>query len=291
MLVSAGVRIASPVGSVVICTSGHKVGSLRRCLDSLKSQSENDIEVVLVTREELPSDLKAMTSRVILERRKGISLARNLGIAQTKCPLVAFTDDDCVCHPEWVSNIFSPFADARIGVVTGRVLSLGSGKVLAAREDVTPETFDRPAASYWRMGGGNNMAARREVLTRAGGFDVSLTTAEDMDMFYKTTLQGNLLRYQPEAIIYHEKADTKTAFLKECYYYRRGEGELYSKYRKRITNFNPVGSLKNRDKDLIKHGVKGLTHLNLPAAAEGFLSAAALTLAFCSYDFRASRRH
>ena len=98
--------------------------------------------------------------------------------------------------------------------VTGRVLPLGPELpglyAVSSRISEAPAEFAGPALP-WLVGTGGNFAARREVLLRAGGFDERLGagspggSGEDMDLLYRLLRSGARIRYEPEAVVYHER--------------------------------------------------------------------------------------
>ncbi|HWN44813.1 MAG TPA: glycosyltransferase family 2 protein, partial [Thermoanaerobaculia bacterium] len=63
----------------------------------------------------------------------------------------------------------------------------------------------------WLVGTGGNFAARRDWLLRAGGFDERLGagspggSGEDMDILYRLLKAGARIRYEPQAVVYHER--------------------------------------------------------------------------------------
>jgi glycosyltransferase involved in cell wall biosynthesis len=99
---------------------------------------------------------------VRLESRSGPAASRNAGLAAARAPLIAFTDADCEPCPEWLSALTGALSDADIalgpirpvpGVPRGpfdRTLSTG-------RDSPLFETA--------------NLAVRREVAERVGGFE------------------------------------------------------------------------------------------------------------------------
>jgi hypothetical protein len=61
------------------------------------------------------------------------------------------------------------------------------------------------------VGTGANFAARRHWIERVNSYDVRLGTGspgaagEDIDMLYRLLRAGARIRYEPEAIVYHER--------------------------------------------------------------------------------------
>jgi glycosyltransferase involved in cell wall biosynthesis len=275
--------------SVVVCTTGSNPTSLLKCLSSLADQSVGKVKIVLVTRKELPDFITRLTTKTILEPARGLSLARNIGISKAYGDIIAFTDDDCVCHSNWVENLISHFDNPRVGMVTGRTLTFGSGVDITHIQNPIRAIYDRPIPQYWNLGHGNNMAGKRELILRLGLFDEQLgaggrfNSADDTDMFYKTLLSHHLIVYEPSAIVYHQRTDRKTYFSKMSYYYRRGEGALYRKYYHSPINPSPLRMFLDRNLEYLGLMVKGVAKLHPVPAAEGFLSALSMTFAFCSY--------
>jgi len=61
-----------------------------------------------------------------------------------------------------------------------------------------------------RIGVGTNMAYRRIVFDEIGAFDTALDVgtpsggAGDLDMFHRVLLAGGVIRYEPEALVWHQ---------------------------------------------------------------------------------------
>ncbi|MEA2562772.1 MAG: hypothetical protein QOH06_4276 [Acidobacteriota bacterium] len=98
--------------------------------------------------------------------------------------------------------------------VTGRVLPLGPEQpglyAVSSRTSALPADFAGRALP-WLVGTGGNFAARRDLLLRVGGFDERLGagspggSGEDMDLLYRLLRAGARIRYEPQAVIYHER--------------------------------------------------------------------------------------
>src|SRR5215470_11241103 len=62
--------------------------------------------------------------RYIFEGQQGRSAALNAGIAASKGEIIAFTDDDIILDPDWLSQIYRAFDDRSVSAVAGRILPL-----------------------------------------------------------------------------------------------------------------------------------------------------------------------
>lgn len=87
---------------ILIPTLGLRVFEIRRLLDSLNKQTYKDFKVIFINQGEfngLPKiveEYKALDIEIIHTEKKGISLARNLGLKKVKKDdIVVIGDDDC----------------------------------------------------------------------------------------------------------------------------------------------------------------------------------------------------
>ena len=57
-----------------------------------------------------------------LSQFAGLSRARNRGLSESKSEIVAYLDDDALPDERWLDFLLEPFADPRVGAVTGRTI-------------------------------------------------------------------------------------------------------------------------------------------------------------------------
>ena len=103
--------MSAPQVSVVIPTyRGGK--SLRAALSALTAQDLRGFEVVVVddgSPDPVTADAASVTDvfelRIIRQQNAGPAAARNLGAQQARGEILAFTDDDCLPRPDWLSTL------------------------------------------------------------------------------------------------------------------------------------------------------------------------------------------
>ncbi len=127
---------------------------------------------------------------------RGPAAARNAGWRAAGGEVIAFTDDDCVPEPGWLSAGVAALADGAVGA---------SGRIVMPLPAV-PTDYERNAAGLTR---GEFVTAncfyRREALAAVGGFDERFTMAwrEDSDLFFTLLERGGRLVFAPNAVVVH----------------------------------------------------------------------------------------
>jgi GT2 family glycosyltransferase len=172
--------------SVIICAyTLDRWDDLCVAVNSCYDQSRNADEVILVIdyNDELFSRAtdQFRTTRVLANHEtKGLSGARNTGVAASIGEIIVFLDDDAFGESEWLESLATPFVDPSVCGVGGWVVPEWEGDA--------PEWF--PETFYWVFGcsysglpGNNaqirnpigaNMALRRRVFDSVGGFSAGL---------------------------------------------------------------------------------------------------------------------
>lgn len=249
MSVSGG---APPRTTVVVATR-ERADRLGRALDSLLAQDHPDFRVVVVDNaavtpatRELIANHYADSVTYLREPVPGLATAHNRGVAAADSPVVAFTDDDVVADPRWLSALTAPFAaDPRTGCVTGLILPArlttpaqvlleshgGFAKGFAPRlHDPAEPPADQPLFPFTAgsFGSGANMAFRVSALRAVGGFDPATGTGthakggDDLYAFVRILAAGHRLRYTPDALVWHHHRETWQDLRNQAYGYGAG---------------------------------------------------------------------
>lgn len=221
--------------TAALCTRD-RPDELRRALASLLAQTEPPDEILVV--ENAPRDRRV---RDLIERDfpgvrwtpepvPGLDFARNRALAAATGDLVAFLDDDAVADAGWAAALRQPFADPRVGAVTGRVEALATetagqrlveangGYSRGMRRIRLPEDAGLPLHGRrapliaWAVsvGSGCSLAVRRSLLLAIGGFDEALDLGAELpgggdhDALWRVLEAGSSVVYEPAALARHE---------------------------------------------------------------------------------------
>jgi GT2 family glycosyltransferase len=208
---------ATPV-SVIVVSRG-RPDALARCLRGLAGLDHPGFEVVVVAD---PGGIAALDRwrgriKAVVFDAANIARARNLGLAQAAGDVVAFIDDDAVPEPTWLSRLVAAFGDAAVGAAGGYVIGRNGislqwgassvdrlGRRLPLRTDATRAEIHRPAAGLGIKTEGTNMAFRRDLLWRVGGFDERFAFyLDETDVNLRLAALGVATAIVPLAQVHH----------------------------------------------------------------------------------------
>jgi hypothetical protein len=184
--------MSDPVATVVL-TTRDRPSLARRALASALSQTVADVEVVVVDDGSLPA-FRAGTDdpRVRVVRHdaaRGVTSARNAGLAVARGEWVTFLDDDDVLRPEMLERALVAAAHSTLPrpvAVNPAVLVIGAEG--DAGEVLVPAPALERGADYHLEGRGaagraaNSLVVPTSVLREIGGFDEAYVTFEHDDL-------------------------------------------------------------------------------------------------------------
>jgi glycosyltransferase involved in cell wall biosynthesis len=197
--------------TVVVCTLGK--AAVTETLESIAVSARaagHDVELVVVWQAETDPVPLLDGVRVLRVSPRGLSHARNEGLAVSNAELVGFVDDDEVVDERWVGEALSAFtSDGKVDGVFGPVVTSARDAPPYFSGGAEPRVFEGRHRPPWVIGTGGNMIFRREALVQAGGFDTRygagapIGAAEEMDLFLRLLADRRRLLYTPAIPVYH----------------------------------------------------------------------------------------
>lgn len=223
---------AADIEVSVVVPTRDRPGPLSACLAALEQQTARAFEVVVVddgSRD--PGAVAAVVAgasraRLVRGGGRGPAVARNLGAAAARAPVVCFTDDDCRPRPNWVDALARRIADGA-AVVAGPTCNGRPGDAYGtASQAITNHLVGAsldPAAPRVAFAPTSNLACRSEV-HRALPFNESypLAAGEDRDWCARLADDGIEIAFQPEAEVMHHQDLSLRRFWRQQVRYGRG---------------------------------------------------------------------
>lgn len=226
---------------------------LPACLRALGELHPAPHEILLVdngSSDESPELLRSFAAarngsgvvvKVLEEDRRGASAARNRGLFASSGDVVAFTDADCRPARDWLARLREPFGDETVAAVAGRVEAETSSSTLELFSALyTLRLFDESSRhERWtpRRGGfpTANLAVRREIAVRLGGFDGEVVLyGEDYDFCARLYAGGGVLEYTPRAVVTHHHRERLAALLRQAFGFGRGQAYMMRRHGRRL---------------------------------------------------------
>lgn len=190
---------------------------LIRAITSVLNQKYKKIEIIVVDDNDSDSKYRHETKRMLIEeglfnkvkyiehdRNKGLSAARNTGVKLAVGEFVCFLDDDDEFFPNKIEQQVNKFLslDKKVGMIYSgyEKYYVASRKV----EYVTPKHRGDLSSLLGvnHIGPPSMVMCRRSVVLKLEGFDESFRSREDIEFYYRLSLNyeidyqdDNLIRY------------------------------------------------------------------------------------------------
>jgi glycosyltransferase involved in cell wall biosynthesis len=201
------------VSIIVPCYNGAR--HLAQALDSALAQTYSDVEVVLVDDGSSDGSLDIARTyggriRVVAQANRGLSAARNAGIAHSTGEFLLLLDADDVLLPECAEKrvgILREHPD--VGLVAGYFREIdGKGSLLPRiperRRIGTLNPFRQAVRRNW--GPPVGWTFRREAFERCGAFDPNLKSCEDWDFVIRVARRWSI-GYDPTVQVLYRQSE------------------------------------------------------------------------------------
>lgn len=240
---------------------------LKKTLLSLKQQSVNDFELIVV--DDGSSDNSAEVARcfadkvMINRKNSGPAISRNKAIKMANGEIIAFIDSDCIADKDWLKNILESLEDNNVDAVMGNTKIPKSTFIGNSISELGfPGGANAGFENIWHVNEDGftdhitscNFAARKYIFDKFGLFDESFPLAggEDPELSYRWSMNGVRIKYSPKVIVLHEPRTKLISFAAWMIY--RGRSNYY--FKKKVGNVKSFVKLRIwSSKNIIKKNV------------------------------------
>jgi glycosyltransferase involved in cell wall biosynthesis len=221
----------------VILSTFNRKHNLPDCLASLANQRDvEDLswELLVIDNNstdgtnrlvaELAEEYSTISVRRVLEKRQGLSYARNRGIVEANSRYLVFIDDDIRATREWLASVYAAFEETKADAVGGPIHLEKSIQLprwvtddmrgFLGYQDHGSELFQMNGLKRYPFGG--NMGFKALVFDKIGLFDTrmglkgegkrrsELFKGAETDLLRRLALAGGRIFYEPRALVYHK---------------------------------------------------------------------------------------
>ena len=232
----------TPKVSVIISTRG-RPDDVVACAKSILANQYPSFELLIVDQSGRADQVRAQAEvgpdqrlRWIATASRGLSVSRNLAVAASRAPILAFTDDDCRVSETWIADTVAEFdADPELSLLFGRVVLRPEDRARGYAVEFEPkqrrELRGALPKSHLEWGVGANMAIRRLVFDMIGEFDTVLGAGavffagEELDFTLRALSAGFKVVHTPATSVVHlglRKHGEETSKLVRGYAYGTG---------------------------------------------------------------------
>jgi GT2 family glycosyltransferase len=176
----------------------------------------------------------------------GIAISRNAALVHAATPLVAFTDADVVCPPQWLATLVDGYD--RHHARDAAVIAVGGGNVPVEGDSRFLAAVGITLNSFWGSHGSAqgmlfeadreiehiptlNICYDRERVLAAGGFDEAFRmVSEDPELNHRLTRAGYKIVFLGGASIFHKMRPDLKSWWRNVYLYGRGRTQIVAKH-------------------------------------------------------------
>ena len=211
----------------------NKANYIERTLQSVINQNFNDYEIIIIDDGSTDSSLIKVSGfldkriKVFHQQNKGAASARNLGIENASCELIAFLDADDYWFPNHLEELHKLYTDfPNCGIYASRYQT-----IIAKNHTINnsfsysfPDNFrgiiaDFFAASFInRVVTSSSIIVPKHIVLENDGFNTAISSGQDLELWTKIGIKNKVAINNTISAIYHfetQNSLAKTAITKK----------------------------------------------------------------------------
>lgn len=240
-----------PLVSVIIPTY-KRPQLLKRAVDSVKRQTYDNIEIIVIDDANDPEVFKLygnceLVTLLINETNKGGGYSRNRGITLSKGEFINFLDDDDILYPEKISKQITHFLDNpnnidNLGFITCNAHDERTGERILKRNNVRGNIHKKLLYKFM-ISGIETVLYKRKFLIEIEGFDEELVSSQEYDLLIRVSSNCNVDFVDEYLSKEFNSVNQITLNLDKKL---KGSKQLYNKYKKIYSNYGVIFNIKTR---------------------------------------------
>jgi glycosyltransferase involved in cell wall biosynthesis len=251
---------SKPLVSAIIPTH-NRAELLERAIQSVLDQTWDNMEIVVVddaSGDETPQLLESLSDQhqnlkvIRNSTSKGASASRNIAINHAEGEYVAGLDDDDFWRPRRIELLMEDFDDKYSAVTSNDRMDFGEKEIVWKKK---PVITLHDLLFYNQVG--NQVLTKKEYLQKIGGYDESLQSAQDYDLWIRLAHDFGPIKTAPHTLqVVNMSEDRESITTSDnqidgyiaCFQKHKGkmnaEQIKYQNYRVRITKGEHTGWLE-----------------------------------------------
>ncbi|MFW5879253.1 MAG: glycosyltransferase family 2 protein [bacterium] len=207
----------------VVIPSYNRINMLEELLNSLHNQTFKDFEVTIVDDNSPNTDaLKMLENKfqnsfkkltlLINDKNMGAPYSRNRGIQHSSAPWIALVDDDDLWHTQKLEKQWEQIqqADSQLGIIYSWCHVIDTdGNIIGEKKPSTNGKLQKQFLTDCIIPSPTVMI-RKQALLEANGFDESLPSCQDWDMWIRILKLGYHCQVIQEHLALYRKHNTSS---------------------------------------------------------------------------------
>ena len=203
--------------SAIITTYRRKPDIVTRALRSVMKQTFSDIEIIVVDDSPIDFEEREAVWKGVLDTCKtaillstggckGAPAARNIGIKEATGEYIAFLDDDDEWMPEKIEKQLEGFTSDEMGMVYSGIIindEIDDASYVRDVKHYSGKIHDLLLSKSNFIGSTSGPLIRKTCLENIGGFDESLESGQDYDLYIRLAKLYDVQFVSGEYTIYH----------------------------------------------------------------------------------------
>jgi glycosyltransferase involved in cell wall biosynthesis len=205
---------------------------IEACLLSVRTQTLKPLEIIVCdgnSEDRTREIARKHADKVVIEKKRTAAAERQKGAMLAKGDIIAFIDSDSIADPKWLEQTAKAFSDRRVSAAYGPVLIFDGSSVDRFMSRYVFNQYIRLSHALGKPSpAGINMAVRRSAFLKVKGFDISLKTMEDIELFKRLAAIGKIA-FCPGAVFTSARRLKKWGYLKFFAFHTRNLLSFHSK--------------------------------------------------------------